>query len=270
MIKLVCALLCCFSFTGFGQNTWKLNWKTPIDSMAIWDVDAAKNAYIMFNQTLVKVDNTGKTVMQQSIKSIGNIKKIDAANFLKIAVFSEDQQRICYLDNALAIQSECIDLAKFEVELANTFSTSIQTDRLWVFDQVNSQLQLITLRSSQRQIIQNIKSLVDIGNVEQLIELNNELFLIDDSNKVVRLDNFGTLISVFEANPAGIVQPFETGYLYGSAHSIVAHNYEGTEQIELFKADEEVVGNIKGFKLIDSILFISTSDHLYCFELNQK
>ncbi len=270
MCKLIILLLCGFSMSCWGQNEWKFNWKTQIDSLAIWDVDAGKSSYIMVNQTIVKLDKAGKTVMQQSIKSIGNIKKIDAANFLKIAVFSEDQQRICYLDNALAIQSECIDLVKFEVELANIFCTSVQTDRLWVYDQVNSQLQLITLRTSQRQIIQNIKSLVEIGNVIQLTELNNELYLIDDSNKVVRLDNFGTLISVFEANPEGTIQPFETGYLYGSNTTIVAHNYEGTEQLEFFRANPEIEGAIKGFKLMDSFLFISTSNHLYCFELIQK
>ena len=88
--------------SGFSQQTWKELWHLELDSTAIWDIDPMHQSIVYQNQSIQKRDAKGQLMLQESIKSLGNIQKIDAQNPLKIALFSEDQQSICFLDNALA------------------------------------------------------------------------------------------------------------------------------------------------------------------------
>ncbi|ASS50121.1 MAG: hypothetical protein A3D31_11165 [Candidatus Fluviicola riflensis] len=264
MYKLILFLALCFSFSSKAQQSWKQVWTAPIDSTAVWDVDQAGNAYLVDKQTISKLDTAGKQLLTQSTKSMGTIAKIDASNWMKIAIFSEDQQRICYLDNALAFQPGCIDLAEFGVNLAQHFSTSAQTDRIWIYDQLNSELQLITIRNSQRQIVQNLASLVDLGTVLQLIEFQNKLYLFDNRGQVITLDNFGSFLSA--QTVAGThIQPFATGFL-ASDKQFIRFSDEETELLtpffELVSGEE-----IKWFCFVGKRLFVSTATQLISFEL---
>ena len=254
----------CLSFSLRAQQSWKQVWATPVDSTAVWDVDQAGNTYLVNKQTISKLDTVGKQLLTQSTKSMGTIAKIDASNWMKIAIFSEDQQRICYLDNALALQPGCIDLTELGVNLAQHFSTSAQTDRIWIYDQLNSELQLITIRNSQRQIIQNLAALVDLGTVLQLTEFQNKLYLFDNRGQVITLDNFGSFLSARSIS-ATHVQPFSTGFL-ASDKQFIRFSDEETEKLtpffELASGEE-----IKWFCFVGKRLFVSTATQLLSFEL---
>lgn len=254
----------CLSFSLKAQQSWKQVWATPVDSTAVWDVDQAGNTYLVNQQTISKLDTVGKQLLTQSTKSMGTIAKIDASNWMKIAIFSEDQQRICYLDNALALQPGCIDLTELGVNLAQHFSTSAQTDRIWIYDQLNSELQLITIRNSQRQIIQNLAALVDLGTVLQLTEFQNKLYLLDNRGQVIALDNFGSFLSA-RSITATHIQPFSTGFL-ASDKQFIRFSDEETEKLipffELTSGEE-----IKWFCFVGKRLFVSTATQLLSFEL---
>ena len=251
---------------AFCQGTWKACWNKPVSDESTWDIDQAGSVYLFNNESISKLDTAGKQLLTQSTKSIGRIKKIDAANWLKIAVFSEEQQQICYLDNALGIQPGCIELTDIGITLAENFATSIQTDRIWVFDQLNSELQLITLRSNQRQIVQNLRSLIDIGNVTQLFEYQNTLYLVDNLGQVATFDNFGTFINGFTLG-AGYVQAFDKGLLYSTGQQIYATSTDDEEKKELYFQLPDTEEPIERFHLTGKRLFISTNTTFYCFEL---
>ena len=258
-------LLLTASLTCFSQQTWKAVWNIPLNEESRWDSDQAGIVYLFNNESISKLDTAGKQLLTQSTKSIGRIQKIDATNRLKIALFSEDQQQVCYLDNALGIQPGCIELTLIGITLAQTFATSVQTDRIWVYDQLNSELQLVTLRNNQRQIIQNLRSLIDIGTVTQLFEFDNVLYLVDNLGQVATFDNFGTFIGGYMLS-ANYVQAFEKGLLYSSAGTIFAKASNG-EKEEMFFRLADTGEPIEHFRFTGNHLYVSTASSLMCFRL---
>ena len=264
MCKLLVLVICTAAFSAFGQESWKQRWHVPLNEENAWDADQAGNVYLYNDESISKLDSTGRLLLTQSAKSIGTIEKIDASNRLKIAVFSEEQQQVCYLDNALALQSDCIDLTAAGIGLAQHFATSVQTDRIWVYDQLNSELQLITLRGNQRQTVQNLRSLLEIGTVTQLFEFSNVLYLVDSSGQVATFDNFGTFLSGYTLSP-GYVQAFDKGVLYSKAGSIFARAAESEEETPFFAlAGSEP---ISCFHFAADYLYISTATSLTCCQL---
>lgn len=261
--KLFFFLAFCTAFHGWSQQSWTESWRVPIGQDCAWDADQAGNVYLFCEQSIAKIDSTGKQLLTQSTKSIGTISKIDAANWLKIAIFSEEQQQICYLDNALGLQPGCIDLTELGVTLAQQFATSAQTDRLWVYDQLNSELQLITVRTNQRQIVQNLKSLVDLGNVVQLVEFGNMLYLLDDKNQVATFDNFGTFTGSTTL-PATHIQPFDSGMLSSYGRKITFTSTNEEKSAVLFELPENEP-EIEQFSFTGKLLYLSTRNGLYCF-----
>jgi hypothetical protein len=262
-----------FSFCVWSQQDlsraegagWTLRWELPVTTEFTWDADQAGNVYLFDEFSVSKLDTAGKKLLTQSTKSIGTIAKIDASNWLKIAIFSEEQQQICYLDNALAIQPGCIDLTALGVNVAQQFSTSAQTDRIWVYDQLNSELQLITIRTNQRQIVQNLKSLIDIGNVVQLTEFQNTLYLLDDRGQITTFDNFGTFIGSMSISSTW-VQPFNTGVLTAFGSTINFTDSDGEITQPFFELPGETA-DIRRFVLVGKHLYLSTKDAFYCFQL---
>lgn len=263
MYKLALFFLLLFRLPLSAQEPFALVWSKPVSEDAAWDTDPAGNTYIVDRQTIVKIDSTGKQVLTQSTKSFGTVSKIDASNWLKIALFSEDQQQVCYLDNALGQQSDCIDLSALGVNLAQHFATSGQTDRIWIFDQLNSELQLITIRTNQRQIVQNLRSVADIGNVLQLTEFRNTLYLLDDRGQVILFDNFGTFTGSFQLHGTWL-QPLSAGLLLADGHTIRFHHTDNDSEQDFFTG---IPGgpHILRFQLIGKQLFVSTKNTLYCF-----
>lgn len=250
--------------TACSQPIWEERWHVAINDESTWDADRAGNVYVFNGEAISKLDTSGKQLLTQSAKSFGTIKTIDASNWMKIAVFSEEQQQVCYLDNALGIQPDCIELAETGVMLAQHVATSTQTDRIWVYDQLNSELQLITLRSNQRQIIQNLRSLIDLGIITQLFEYENVLYVIDEAGQIASFDNYGTFINGFDLQ-ADYVQPFAKGWLFSKASVITATDAEEEKVSGFFElpSGEAIVR----FFFTGKWLYVSTTTNLYCFAL---
>lgn len=266
MRKLLTFLLICSSFLANAQQAWVEKWRVSLEADDVWDIDQAGNVYLVHQQSISKRDTTGKQLLTQSIKSIGTIAKIDASNWLKIAIFSEEQQQICYLDNALGIQPNCLDLSEWGINLAQNFATSNQTDRIWVYDQLNSELQLITTRNNQRQIVQNLRSLVDIGNVVQLMEFQNKLYLLDNGGNIITFDNFGTFLGSITI-PATHIQPYGESILASSHNRITFSSEDQTEPTFFFELDD-TKAIITQFHLVGKRLYVSTTTDFYCFQID--
>ena len=213
-------MLIIFHQLVLAQSQWEEKWSIPCDSTTVWDIDQANNSFVYSQNNLIKRDGNGKKISEQSIKSIGEITKIDASNTFKIAVFSENQQQICFLDNALAIQNECIELTSFDIQYAETFSYTAQNDRLWVYDQLNSTLKLITLESMKQQKIQNLRSLIQFTAIDQLFERNNELYLVTDNEKIHHFDVFGSYLGTVIVPNSHWIQAWKDGFLSATANEI--------------------------------------------------
>jgi hypothetical protein len=120
---------------------------------------------------------------------------------MKVIGFSEEQQAICMLDNTLTLGEDCIDLTKFDIGNASHIAVSAQSDKLWVVDQLNSRLLLLSLgNTNQYQEIKNLQGILNIAEIRSIKEVNNQLFLADSKGKIYQFDLYGSLLSVYESS----------------------------------------------------------------------
>lgn len=256
------------TFVGHTQQNWKEIWKIPLDSTAIWDIDILNQSIVFQNQTIQKRDPSGKLVLQESFKSIGNIKKIDAQNPLKIAFFSEDQQRICFLDNALALQNNCLNLNDLDVSMGTSMSNSMQTDRLWIYDEPNSRIELITLRNGQGQQVQNVSGLLNLKTIINIQEIDNRLFVFDEINQVAWFDLFGNLIDLAVLPVGYAVYPINKHFLVAAEKQISSFDYQEELFAPFFEGENRLDSSIKRIKVSGDRLYIQTLETLYCFQIH--
>jgi hypothetical protein len=270
MFKILTLLfLSFFSNSTYSQQEWKQLWRLEVDSTAIWDIDPIHQSIIYQNQSVQKRDAKGVLMLQESIKSLGNIEKIDAQNPLKIALFSEDQQCICFLDNALALQSECIYLSDLNISLAASMSASIQTDRIWIYDEPNSKIDLITLRNGQNQQIQNVKGLLNLHSIVNMQEIDNRLYLFDEENQVAWFDQFGNFIDVATLTPNKPIYPIQDYFLIAEGKNIQTVDLNSTFVAFFFEGDALLDSKILKMETSGDRLYVQTQKSLYCFRVVQ-
>jgi len=261
-LSIILAILICFLQAMAQELSWRKLWTISVDSSSIWDADETGGMYVVSGNEIAKYTQDGKLALTQSIRSIGAIQKVDAGNSLKPTLFSEDQQQVCFLDNALAVQN-CVDLADQNIQLASQFSSSIQTDRFWIYDQSNSQLILITARNLQQQRVQNLKGLVTFSEVESFEEYNNQLYLIDSDNRVLIFDNFGNLTNQWELPEHRIAHPLGEGMLLAQGTSLDAYAFTSEEVLHFYTGESEIIA----FHFSGNRLYIQEKSGISCYEL---
>ncbi len=178
----------------------------PID---VWNVDNLGNVYVMLNNSISKLDSSGKQTYLQSIKSLGRISKIEPINAMKLVLFSEEQQSICFMDNTLSLNGNCKNFDEFEIKNARLIATSNRPNLIWVLDEYRSTILLIDIVNDK--IIQRVENMKGILNESSdfvdLIEKNNFLYLTAANGKVfqfdqmlsetgIQLENFAQILSV--------------------------------------------------------------------------
>lgn len=258
------------SFTATGQMKTELLWASKLDSTAVWDVDNIRYCYVYANQTIRKIDTQGKTILQESYKSLGEITKIDAQNPLKIACFSEGQQKICFLDNALAKQNDCVDATDLGAELVTCFSASVQTDRVWLYDEPMSKLILVTLRTNQGQLSQNIKGLLAIGNVTDIREIDNRLYVFDDKNQVLWFDNYGNFIDYVNLPNTQFIYPLNDYFIAVSGDQLQVYDQQENQISSFLGFESSLTSSILRIKIVGDFLFIQTKTELRCYRISEK
>src|SRR5690606_14514978 len=207
-----------------AQNFIFLN-SYPLKEEAKWAVDGLGNIIISEKDRLYKVTIDGKILFDQSQKSIGRIDEIGYVNSLKLFGFSEQQQLICFFDNSLSSLEKCIDLSDYDFMNVSLVASSIQSDKLWVFDQVNSTLQLVSLKGLlQSQLIKNLNGILNSEQLVQMIEWDNRLYLVDKGRGIYCLDNFGTLIKFYEQKEVTKIQVYNDYLICLTGDSFTFHS----------------------------------------------
>lgn len=188
-------ILAVLPLLGSAQNEWKLVKTYAIEPTETWTVDVQSNLLIINQDQIKKYNPSGDEIFRQSIKSLGTIKSICSLNAMRFLVFSEEQQTVSFIDNSLTLIENSVDLADYDIDYATLVTPSNQSDKMWVFDQINYRLKLVPFKGSiQAQEISNISYLLEIDTVYQILEKNNKLYLNSKSKGVYVLDGYGTLI----------------------------------------------------------------------------
>ncbi len=256
MKHLLVSIILFISFLSFEQT---IQWKKISEFKTlsnIWNIDEQGNRYFAKNDIIEKFDSTGNLLFSQSIKSIGTISNISILNALKIVLFSEEQQLVCFLDNTLTLLEDCIDLNEKDISLAKITAASSQPDKTWVIDNYNLTLHLLDLSlSQQEQKTINLQGVLQLSKVNQLIERENQLFLLSP-NGIYHFDLYGSLLHFFEVKEIVDFDVVGKSLYYIKDNHLFLQSLEYPEKLKLNLPDE--MKNISSFKIIGGIFYFQT------------
>jgi hypothetical protein len=259
-----------------AQDSTSYVWSEPvsytIDSTDTWMVDNLSNLYICESEMIKKFDSVGLLQFNQSIKSFGHTSSLVHINAMKTVHFSEEQQTICFLDNTLTQLDDCIELIDRNIVNAHTVAASSRAEMIWVYDNVNSTLQLINFDGSsvqQEQSIINLKGTLGIEEVDQIVEKGNTLYLLDRSKGIYILDMYGTLL---EFIPATALIQLE-GNL--KADHIIYYITDSDFVVRILQPSEEAhemtfslpVRGVREFRVVNEVLYLRTAKNVHKFRL---
>lgn len=199
------------SFNLFGQDSINYSWESrgviQIGENDNWSVDAFENVFISDEGIINKYNNQQELLFSQSIRSLGRMTQLLMVNTMKLVHFSEDQQTLCYFDNTLSPMDDCVELSEEDIINASIVCSSNQPNKIWVLDNSNSTLNLLSLdRLNQKQQIKNLRGILDIGNVSQMLESGNRLYLLDKTKGIYVFDMYGSLLEFIKQES---IQHFE-------------------------------------------------------------
>lgn len=181
----------CWAFIGFSQE---LVQSYEIPDGAQWNVNG-RGDFIYIHKNQVVVNTADNRTLKQSIKSLGEIAQFEVVNSLKYLVFSFEQQMICFFDNSLSNMDDCLDLDEMGFIQVTKVAPSSQADKLWLYDEVNSNLVLYAVNVQlQTQNVQNLKGMLDINEVSEIVEIGNRLAVVDQSKGIYLFDQYGTFL----------------------------------------------------------------------------
>ena len=231
----------CFYFLAnysviFSQAQFKWEQKVSylIDSNDIWTIDILGNTYISKKETIQKFDSLGKFKFAQSQKSSGRLSSIQPINTMKVAVFSEEQQEICFFDNTLTPYEACVNLEDLSISYASIMSVSSQPGKFWVYDQLNSRLHLLSLsQTNQSQEIENLKGMLNSTQLNSMFESSNFLYLIDFKQGVFVMDLYGSLVNLIKRENFKSFQVDVNNYYFLEGDFLIVVNRETLEEIKV-------------------------------------
>jgi len=269
MLRLIVLLFSIIQISACYAQGDSLEWKElrqfEIGKNEVWNVDILQNVYLTKKNLLKKYDSTGVLKFSQSIRSVGRLSGIEPLNFMKILVFSDEQQSVCWLDNTLTLGDKCLDLNEMNFKYAYKVAVSGQPDKLWIVDQVNWQLRLVTTsNSNQTQEVKNLKGVTEIQEVTKMMEYGNELFLLDKNIGIYRFDLYGALLEHI---------PVEGGEDLGfwNGHLLYLKN-DQMHVIDLKNALQSSfslpVKGIKEFRISDKLFYLRTEQKVINYRVS--
>ena len=191
ILKLFVVVLACYT-VGYAQTeSWKEVQKIEIpDGTDHWYVDGQHNVYFTKKEQIQKVARTNLAAVQ-SIKEWQSIDGIEAINALKLMLFSAEQQQICFTDNTLSMQGECISLEELGLSNVTSVAVSKRPEMVWLYDEMNSQLILYNfMQKTITQSVNNLRGLLALTGTLQIKETQTGLWVKDGEGKVILMDDF--------------------------------------------------------------------------------
>ena len=246
-----------------AQHEWQLIRAVPQKAFDAWDVDPMGKVIFARRDVLTKLDTSFNVEFTQSLKSFGNVTKIDARHALKSLIFSEDQQAIAFIDNTLTMHKGLKDLTAIDVSFSTTASYSAQSSRYWVFDGDNSKLVLIDELKSRPQVLENLAGLVGAPEIHEILEIENTLFLLDKSQGIYLFDIYGSFIDFIPVQNV-IGMHYTDNFLFYLTDKTLNRMNLRNRRTRSFELPEE---NVNSFRVLGNYVFLKTPQHLKKYEL---
>jgi hypothetical protein len=194
-------------------------------------LDGQQNVYFVNKDEISKFSNYS-TPIKQSIKKWQSIDDIESINSLKIAVFSKSQQQLCFLDNTLSENGNCINLDELGLLNVSALATSKRADMLWMYDELNSSLVLFNFVSKKEiQRVDNLQGILGISGEITLNENEYGLWISSSDGKICLMDDFMNVVRcASETNQAMI--PFANGFFFVNENRLYYRDlFEGVNEV---------------------------------------
>jgi hypothetical protein len=260
--------LCFLLSSGKVQSQTQFKWLQKasfvIDSNDIWATDVLGHTYLSKKETIQKFDSIGKFKFSQSQKSSGRLSSIQPINTMKVAVFSEEQQEICFFDNTLTPYESCVNLEDLSISYASMTAVSSQPGKFWVYDQLNSRLHLLSLElTNQSQEIENLKGMLNSIQLNSMFENANFLYLIDCKQGVFVLDMYGSLVNLIKRINFKSFQVDSKNYYFIEGNFLIIINKETFEETKIELPSQDIIE----FKKSMDSYFFRTSKEIIKYQL---
>lgn len=256
------------STLSYGQDTLEVNWAEKFsikaDSSDVWSMDGLENYYLSKSGNITKYDSTGQKLFAQSIKSLGATSSLSPINSMKLVNFSEEQQTLCYFDNTLTMTGDCIELLDRGVENATLMCISNQPNKVWVLDDINSSLILLSLDGTQQnQEIKNLRGILDVDGITMMVERNNRLLLLDEGKGVYIFDVYGSLLEFCDGANSKWIDGNETFLFTLTDGYLTAQPWElGNEGVIKLPIE-----GVTSFVYLNGFFFLRTATNVHKFAL---
>ncbi len=226
---------------------------------ARWNVNGRGDVVHIFDGEMVMKTVDGRT-LKQSLKFLGDIEQFEVVNSLKYLVFSFEQQMICFFDNSLSNMDDCIDLDELGFNQVTKVTISSQSDKLWIYDDINSVLSLFSMATQlQSQSVQNLKGMLNIKEVSGIVEYNNRLMVIDRTSGIYIFDQYGTFLQFLPIDNVTHLEVLDK-------HILILQNQEMFEaKIHLDGSVEKIslgLDNVKEFHFNGESLFVQRGNKI--------
>lgn len=267
--KLLLIVLYFVVFTSTAQDTNQYLWSRrgvyDIQQNDVWTVDILQNVYISHHSVIDKYDSIGTLKFSQSIKSLGEMKQLTPINSMKLVHFSEEQQTLCLFDNTLTVNGNCKELIESEIYNASYIASSERSDKIWVYDNVNSNLKLIDLEGKRAQEIEllNIKGMLGIEDIIEIKERFGKLYILDEKKGIYIFDMYGSFIDYLEFSGGTSMDANDKSVFVSNGHEMTIMAIDGTYTIDVPLPEEEVIN----FKLRNQTFYLRTAKNVHKYTL---
>lgn len=252
--------------------SWSLEHNFSMKSNDVWSVDKLENVYISDGESIKKYDSTGVLKFQQSIKSYGQVTQLAPVNSMKLIYFSQEQQTLCFLDNTLTVTEDCIDLADYNIYNAEWIATSTRPELLWVYDNDNSTLKLISLKTLGEVNLEilNVLGILGLESMDKILEAGQYLYVFDETKGVYQLDFYGGLLNKWDSIGEFTIAADQESHLFRLRENdlVTQGLLKGSvEEQAVFKLPKT---GITQFQIMGTHLYFRTSKtvHKYTLDFN--
>jgi hypothetical protein len=262
ILKLFVVVLACYT-VGYAQTeSWKEVQKIEIpDGTDHWYVDGQHNVYFTKKEQIQKVARTNLAAVQ-SIKEWQSIDGIEAINALKLMLFSAEQQQICFTDNTLSMQGECISLEELGLSNVTSVAVSKRPEMVWLYDEMNSQLILYNfMQKTITQSVNNLRGLLALTGTLQIKETQTGLWVKDGEGKVILMDDFMNEVRQYKL-PNKYSVPIDENLYYLMDNCLMKWDPFTSQKCAL---SIQTKGNIEEFKASGNQLFLEFDGFLHVF-----
>ena len=257
------------SFLSFGQDSivyqWNKQQEYSITADGVWSADGLENVFISDNSVIQKFDSVGVLKFTQSIKSLGNMTAFLTINTMKLAHFSEEQQTLCYFDNTLTATDDCLELIDREIFNATKIASSERSDKVWVYDQVNSSLRLLDIEGDKKQgvRIDNLRGVLELNNITQIRERANQLYILDSLRGVFIFDMYGSFVDHIAVENAIQVDANKNAVFILFKDKLLSVPLNGAGKVDIMLP----IPGVSEFVLKNQSFFFRTSQNVHKYRL---